>query len=194
MTPEERQKIHSDLKGMTGKKYLFDGVDVVTVMDVVVEGDIVTFDTDIWTDKFDISSFDDWCCKFVPTRKKSAAIAELEASVLEKANRVVAKEEEIADLKKQLMVMRNVVDSHTSADKPQQSQQPAGNKHESVYPRLYDLLFATAACIADGKITIDQSAGIREICKLVSDISEVQGKVISASRMPERKISINKQR
>lgn len=196
MTADERKSIQDTLNGMIGKKYIFDETDVVTVTDITIQGDIVTIDTDVWTDKFDMTGFDDWGGKFVHTRKKSELITGLEASIIEKADQIVAKDAEIAELKKQLMVMRNVVNS-PSPLKPQPQTQPEAkqenNKHASVYPLIYGTLFEAADRIAHGSLSLEKSAEIREICKLVSDISEVQSKVISFSRKPvERRFEVKR--
>lgn len=194
MTTEERKCIHDTLNGMIGRKYLYDGTDVVTVKGITVDGDAVTVDTDMWTDKFDITDFDDWGGKFVGTLRKSDLIVGMETSIMEKTELIVAKDAEITELKKQLTVMRNVMNSPSPLkQQPQPETKPAAKRHESVYPRVFEMLFDTAASVAEGKIGLDQSAEVRQCCKLIAEVSEVQSKVISFSRKPtERKMEINK--
>lgn len=185
MTPEERQKIYGSLEGMVDRKYLYENTDVVTVKGIAIEGDIVTIVTDIWDDSFDITGFDEWFPKFVITRKKSAAMANLEASILEKSEKLVEKDEKIAGLEKQLMVMRNVVNSRQDEKEPKPEEK---EKSPSIYPFLYDLLLKTAAAVSSGEMPIERSVEVRECCRLMSEISEVQNRVILSTRKPvERK-------
>jgi hypothetical protein len=57
-------------------------------------------------------------------------------------------------------------------------------KHESVFPRIFDLLFATAGRIESNQLQIAQSSEIREICRAIADISETQHRAITMTKKP----------
>ncbi len=57
-------------------------------------------------------------------------------------------------------------------------------KHESVFPKIFDLLFATAGRVESNQVQISQSTEIREICRAIADISETQHRAITMTKKP----------
>ncbi|MDR1155464.1 MAG: hypothetical protein LBL04_12220 [Bacteroidales bacterium] len=60
----------------------------------------------------------------------------------------------------------------------------ASPRYESVFPKIFDLLFAAANRVESDRLPIAQSVEIRAICRTIAEISETQHRAIVMTKKP----------